>query len=177
MPGGDDRFRAVRQVTSMDMTPDGSYVVTGCSDGSIRLYSTASEVRACLDRERASTRHGADPDTAWRQSHWPCLLAYQEDWGVEGLLLGQILAKGLITSLIFHVEVRGAVLIPHLTSSLLRTALTLALSLWLVDRSPRTAGLRLLVSYVVRTRCMPTTSAACRAAGSSSEGSARRRRV
>lgn len=47
---GDPLLRAwfrVVQVTSMDMTPDGCYVVAGCSDGSIRLFSMTkhSQVR------------------------------------------------------------------------------------------------------------------------------------
>ncbi|GAB5031416.1 Hypothetical protein NocV09_00502840 [Nannochloropsis oceanica] len=66
------RFTPDGRVTSVDLTPDGAYVIAGCSDGTIRLYSM-------LD----------------------------SSWGREGLLLGQIHAKGLITNLIFHVEVAG----------------------------------------------------------------------
>lgn len=68
------RFAPDGKVTSVDLTPDGAYVVAGCSDGTIRLYSMA--------------------DAA--------------GWGCEGAILGQIHAKGLITNLIFHVEVRCA---------------------------------------------------------------------
>jgi len=64
------RFTPDGRVTSVDLTPDGAYVIAGCSDGTIRLYSM-------LD----------------------------SSWGREGLLLGQIHAKGLITNLLFHVEV------------------------------------------------------------------------
>ena len=66
------RFTPDGRVTSVDLTPDGAYVIAGCSDGTIRLYSM-------LD----------------------------SSWGREGLLLGQIHAKGLITNLLFHVEVAG----------------------------------------------------------------------
>jgi WD40 repeat protein len=67
-------FRIDGRVTSLDITPDGCYVIAGCSDGTVRLYSLAP----------AHSR-----------------------WGHEGILLGQIHAKGLITNLIFHVEVTG----------------------------------------------------------------------
>ena len=66
------RFTPDGKVTSVDLTPDGAYVIVGCSDGTIRLYSMA-----------------------------------EPGWGCEGLILGQIHAKGLITNLIFHVEVRA----------------------------------------------------------------------
>lgn len=65
------RFTPDGKVTSVDLTADGAYVVAGCSDGTIRLYSMADA-----------------------------------GWGCEGVILGQIHAKGLITNLIFHVEVR-----------------------------------------------------------------------
>lgn len=65
------RFTPDGKVTSVDLTPDGAYVVAGCSDGTIRLYSM-----------------------------------HDSGWGCEGAILGQIHAKGLITNLIFHVEVR-----------------------------------------------------------------------
>lgn len=64
------RFTPSGRVTSVDLTPDGAYVIAGCSDGTLRLYSML-----------------------------------HPSWGSEGLLLGQIHAKGLITNLIFHVEV------------------------------------------------------------------------
>jgi hypothetical protein len=64
------RFTPDGKVTSVDLTPDGAYVIAGCSDGTIRLYSMA-----------------------------------EPGWGCEGAILGQIHAKGLITNLIFHVEV------------------------------------------------------------------------
>lgn len=65
------RFFPDGKVTSVDLTPDGTYVIAGCSDGTIRLYSMVAAA----------------------------------GWGREGLILGQIHAKGLITNLIFHVEV------------------------------------------------------------------------
>ena len=74
------RFLPDGKVTSVDLTPDGTYVIAGCSDGTIRLYSMVSA----------------------------------SSWGREGLILGQIHAKGLITNLIFHVEVSSCSLLKRL---------------------------------------------------------------
>lgn len=73
----DDEYNGTLEVTSIDITSNGCYVVVGCSNGVVLLFDVSAPV----------TQKNSDGNDA----------------GKNGLFLGQIYAKGMHTSLLVNV--------------------------------------------------------------------------